>query len=318
VAQTYNGFPDTNIRSGGKFHGIIPEGVVAFSSSRGWWVPPITTRAGAEAPARFRKWRFDMLDTAARQLFIVFTLALALALAAASAPHAQGPQQPPSVSLSASLVGRDSFQQYCAWCHGSGGRGDGAGAAGLKTRPADLTTLARRNGGAYPGGRVRETVIGGTGVPAAHSPEMPTWGPIFRTFEGDTRTRVRIDNLVAFIETLQVPSTAVGDQGSQLFRTYCASCHGTDARGTGPLTDRMRHQPPDLTRFAARNGGVFPSERVRRIIDGRDVASHGDRDMPVWGDAFKRTRDGRSEAEVKLRIEAIVKYLEAIQERATH
>jgi hypothetical protein len=146
---------------------------------------------------------------------------------------------------------------------------------------------------------------------------MPTWGPIFRTFENDTRTRVRIDNLVGFIRTLQVPSTAAGDQGSQLFRTYCASCHGTDARGMGPMADRMRHQPPDLTRFAARNGGVFPSERVRRIIDGRDVGSHGDRDMPVWGDAFKRTRDGRSDADVKLRIDAIVKYLEGIQERAT-
>ena len=30
VTQEYNGFPDTNIRSGGKFHGVILEGVVAF------------------------------------------------------------------------------------------------------------------------------------------------------------------------------------------------------------------------------------------------------------------------------------------------
>jgi mono/diheme cytochrome c family protein len=253
-----------------------------------------------------------MLRTAALRVSIVSMLTLA----AASAPYAQDSRQPPSISLSASLVGRDSFQQYCAWCHGSAGRGDGR-ASGLNTPPADLTTLARRNGGAYPAGRVRETVLGGTGMPAAHSAEMPTWGPIFRTFESDARTRVRVDNLVAFIATLQAPSTAAGDQGSQLFRTYCASCHGTDARGMGPMADRMRHQPPDLTRFAARNGGLFPSERVRRIIDGRDVTSHGDRDMPVWGDAFKRTRDGRSEAEVKLRIDAIVKYLEAIQERAT-
>ena len=253
-----------------------------------------------------------MFDTAARRLFVVFTLALA----AVSAPHAQAPRQPPSISLSASLVGRDSFQQYCAWCHGSGGRGDGA-ASGLSTPPADLTTLALRNGGAYPAARVRETVLGGTGVPAAHSAEMPTWGPIFRTFEGDTRARIRVENLIAFLQTLQAPSTAAGDEGSRLFRTYCASCHGTDARGVGPLPDRLRHVPPDLTRFAARNGGVFPAERVRRIIDGRDVASHGDRDMPVWGDAFKRTRDGRTEAEVKLRIDAIVKYLEAIQERTT-
>ena len=254
-----------------------------------------------------------MLYTAARLVSIVCTLILV----PVATPHAQDSRQPPSISLSASLVGRDSFQQYCAWCHGAGGRGDGPGASGLNTPPADLTTLARRNGGAYPTGRVRETVQGGTGMPAAHSAEMPTWGPIFRTFEGDTRARIRVENLIAFLQTLQVPSTAAGDDGSQLFRTYCASCHGTDARGMGPMADRIRHVPPDLTRFAARNGGVFPAERVRRIIDGRDVASHGDRDMPVWGDAFKRTRGGRSEAEVKLRIDAIVKYLEGIQERAT-
>ena len=47
-----------------------------------------------------------------------------------------------------------------------------------------------------------------------------------------------------------------------------------------------------LASFAVRNGGVFPSERVRRIIDGRDVAAHGNFEMPVWGDAFKRTTSG--------------------------
>jgi mono/diheme cytochrome c family protein len=98
-----------------------------------------------------------------------------------------------------------------------------------------------------------------------------------------------------------------------LFRTHCSSCHGSTAIGNGPLADQLRNAPPDLTKFTARNGGVFPRERVYRIVDGREVPSHGDRDMPVWGDVFKT---GGSAAEVKARIEAIVRYLEAIQQRA--
>ena len=79
----------------------------------------------------------------------------------------------------------------------------------------------------------------------------------------------------------------------------------------------MRHMPPDLTAFAARNGGVFPSERVYRIIEGRDVSSHGNREMPVWGDAFTRTNGSQGGLSVKERIDAIVRYLEGIQRRAT-
>jgi hypothetical protein len=46
---------------------------------------------------------------------------------------------------------------------------------------------------------------------------------------------------------------------------------------------------------------MFPSERVYRIIDGRDVPGHGDREMPVWGDIFKI---GSSSTAVKARIDA--------------
>jgi hypothetical protein len=40
--------------------------------------------------------------------------------------------------------------------------------------------------------------------------------------------------------------------------------------------------------------------------------------MPVWGDAFRRTREGLTAEAVAARIQAIVKHLEAIQERATY
>ena len=78
----------------------------------------------------------------------------------------------------------------------------------------------------------------------------------------------------------------------------------------------MKKPPPDLTQFAARNGGVFPSALVARIIDGRQpVTGHGGPDMPVWGDAFRASREGSSEEAVQARIKALVDHLERIQER---
>jgi mono/diheme cytochrome c family protein len=221
--------------------------------------------------------------------------------------------------LTASLAGRDSFDLYCASCHGAGGRGDGPVGAVLNTRPADLTALARRNDGSFPRARVLAFVTGTGRTTAAHgTTEMPIWGPLFRAFESDARARARLDNLITYLETLQAPATGVSEPGHRLFLTHCASCHGSDARGGGPVSTELRKTPPDLTMFAMRNGGLFPSERVRRIVDGRDVPSHGDPAMPIWGDAFRRSRGGLSEAQVKARIDAIVTYLERIQQRATY
>ncbi len=107
--------------------------------------------------------------------------------------------------------------------------------------------------------------------------------------------------------------------GAELFRTYCASCHGTAARGDGPLASSMNRKPADLTTIAKRNGGVFPSELVFRTIDGNQpVRGHGGPDMPVWGDAFARSRDGGDPARVKQWIESLVDYLESIQARLVH
>lgn len=252
-----------------------------------------------------------------RHLFLsVASATFALAVLRAGGPAVHASQQTPPILID-SLAGRDSFELYCAPCHGSGGRGDGPVASALRTRPVDLTSLARRSGGAFPRDRVRGFVEGSGRPLAAHgTTEMPVWGPMFRAFESDARVRERIANLVSHIESLQAPSTAPDDTGGQLFRTYCATCHGTTGRGNGPLAEQLRRMPPDLTQFTKRNGGMFPSERVYRIIDGRDVPSHGDREMPVWGDAFREIRGGSSAAAVKARIDAIVRYLAGIQERA--
>ena len=107
-----------------------------------------------------------------------------------------------------------------------------------------------------------------------------------------------------------------GVDGSSVFKTYCSSCHGPQARGDGPLAEHLRVRPADLTLIAKRNGGEFPSAKVHKMIDGRAaVKGHGGSDMPVWGDAFKSSHDGYSEEKVKEKIAALVEHLEALQVR---
>jgi mono/diheme cytochrome c family protein len=109
---------------------------------------------------------------------------------------------------------------------------------------------------------------------------------------------------------------ATGDAGERLYRTYCATCHGASGRGDGPMADQLRTAPADLTGFAARNGGVFPNERLRAVIDGRGIRAHGIQEMPVWGDAFRSAPESLSARDALARIDAIVNYLRSIQGRS--
>ena len=106
--------------------------------------------------------------------------------------------------------------------------------------------------------------------------------------------------------------------GRELFKLYCATCHGASARGDGPLAEDLRRRPPDLTQFAKQNGGQFPAALVHRIVDGRQrVKLDGGPEIPVCGDAF-RIREGLNEQAMNARIEAIVQFLASIQERPGH
>lgn len=84
--------------------------------------------------------------------------------------------------------------------------------------------------------------------------------------------------------------------GEGIYRFYCATCHGTSAKGNGPMSPSLVVQPTDLTRLQAENGGEFPTTRVVMRIDGRDpLVSHGSA-MPVYGDFFAG-RDVATKAE---------------------
>ena len=110
------------------------------------------------------------------------------------------------------------------------------------------------------------------------------------------------------------PSPLQVANGSHLFRTYCAACHGTSARGDGPLAGAMRRRPPNLTEISRRHNNAYPGDLVFQIIDGREkVRGHGGPDMPVWGDAFRRSVEGESDEAVRTRIQALVSFLETLQ-----
>jgi mono/diheme cytochrome c family protein len=131
-------------------------------------------------------------------------LALMAGVVSAAAGQARGAQNPPL--LIQSLTGRDLFQFYCATCHGRDGKGKGPVSAALRQLPPDLTQLARRHGSRFPRERVTAYVThGGAGLSPAHgTSEMPVWGPIFRGLDpSDTLVKVRIANVVAYIESMQ-------------------------------------------------------------------------------------------------------------------
>lgn len=103
------------------------------------------------------------------------------------------------------------------------------------------------------------------------------------------------------------------DNGRALYVTNCASCHGNYGEGDGPAAVDMGAPLPDLRYLAKRNGGRFPAAAVTAIIDGRElVKAHGERRMPVWGDAFENLTD--SGTVTNARIEALTDYLATIQQ----
>jgi hypothetical protein len=81
------------------------------------------------------------------------------------------------------------------------------------------------------------------------------------------------------------------------------------------MSKSLKTDPPDLTRIAARNGGMFPFERVQRIISGEELSptAHGTREMPVWGPLFSEVSWDQDLGRV--RIYSLAKYLEEIQVR---
>ena len=103
------------------------------------------------------------------------------------------------------------------------------------------------------------------------------------------------------------------DVGKTEYQSSCAACHGIDAKGNGPVSKELKTHPTDLTVLAKNNNGVFPYNMVYEMIDGRNstIASHGTREMPIWGYRFGPPQAFR----FKNRLLAVIDYLNRIQEK---
>jgi len=106
--------------------------------------------------------------------------------------------------------------------------------------------------------------------------------------------------------------------GKVLYHRYCASCHGMDGKGDGPVAASLRRPPTDLTTLARRAGGSFDEASVVTVIDGRRfVAEHGPREMPVWGVVFEEELKDQSYTRYTglLRSRVLADYLRSIQQQ---
>lgn len=100
--------------------------------------------------------------------------------------------------------GEKLFALHCAACHGQNAKGTGPIAGQLRDDPADLTGIARRNGGVFP---IAATVakIDGRAPFAAHGGAMPVYGWFF---DGPSATLKDADGQE--IETTEAIAQIVG------------------------------------------------------------------------------------------------------------
>jgi mono/diheme cytochrome c family protein len=112
----------------------------------------------------------------------------------------------------------------------------------------------------------------------------------------------------------KLPLTYV-PSGKQMYKDYCAACHGSDGSGHGPVAASLTRPPADLTTLAKRPGGKFPADYVATVLRfGPGFSEHGSSEMPVWGPLFQYL-DNRNEAAVQQRIRNLCDYLQSLQQK---
>ncbi len=141
-------------------------------------------------------------------------------------------------------------------------------------------------------------------------------------------TKFKLVSLATISTVLMNISAAVfaegnPDIGKLEYDSHCAACHGLTGKGDdSALKGELVKSIPDLTVLSKKNNGVFPFNTVYQIIDGRtEIKSHGSREMPIWGLAFKSEASPYFEkispydnsAIVRSRILALTEYLHRIQ-----
>lgn len=112
----------------------------------------------------------------------------------------------------------------------------------------------------------------------------------------------------------QIPPPVI-TYGPEMFKQYCAACHGSGAKGDGPAAYALKIPPANLTTLAKRHGGKFPTEYVAAVLRfGPGITAHGSTDMPTWGPLFQ-ILDKQNERAVQQRIKNLSDYLASLQEQ---
>ena len=101
------------------------------------------------------------------------------------------------------MDGHEMFTHYCAVCHGADANGAGPAADALKKTPADLTQIARKNGGKFPEVHVMRVIKGDDVVSAHGSRDMPVWGELLRSLHNQADADLRVNALMRYVEQIQ-------------------------------------------------------------------------------------------------------------------
>ena len=116
-------------------------------------------------------------------------------------------------------------------------------------------------------------------------------------------------------ETIKNTSAASGEE---MYKEYCAVCHGKDAKGNGPAAAALKMPPPDLTTLSQRHGGKYPATYVESVLKfgAKTFPAHGAKDMPIWGPLFGSISfdiNGIDALQVTQRIHNLTQYIESVQ-----
>jgi mono/diheme cytochrome c family protein len=199
-----------------------------------------------------------------RLSYFILIAALAIGLVYFNAPINAQQIERVAIAPTSAADGAEMYGSYCASCHGPNGKGDGPANPALKVKATDLTLLSKHNGGTFPATAIVVLLRAPAG--GAHGiTDMPVWGDVFRrSGEDQMRVQARAYNLTRFLESIQQPGSVTPPSATQakepahrvarvtdiqatfggdMYRAYCSSCHGADARGSGPVASSLIPQP---------------------------------------------------------------------------
>jgi mono/diheme cytochrome c family protein len=108
------------------------------------------------------------------------------------------------------------------------------------------------------------------------------------------------------------PTTSSGSEsGAQLYKNYCAACHGVKGKGDGQVARYLKGPPADLSTLAQRNNGRYPADRVTATLRNGTDNVHGTSDMPIWGPVFQ----SRGKDMAQTRIRKLTEFVESLQQK---